>query len=78
MERSSAAAAAAAAAAADQEAARTRYESSCAELNSAIGTLESALVAFLGKEEGVKGQVFAQTRARLEAEMQQVGPNSNQ
>ena len=35
----------------------------------AIGSLEQALVSFTGKEDGVKGQVFAKTRSRLEKEL---------
>lgn len=48
---------------------RGAYLDSCRELQSAIGGLEAALVAFTGKEEGIKGQVFAKTRARLEREL---------
>ena len=47
------------------------YLDSCRDLQSAIGSLESALIAFTGKEEGVKGQVFAKTRARLDRELSQ-------
>ena len=48
---------------------RGAYLDSCRDLQNAIGSLESALVAFTGKEEGVKGQVFAKTRARLDREL---------
>ena len=43
----------------------------------AINSLESALVSFTGKEEGVKGNVFAKTRARLEAELADAGNQSS-
>ena len=48
---------------------RAAYLESCKDLNSAISSLEAALISFTGKEEGVKGQVFAKTRARLDKEM---------
>ena len=48
---------------------RGAYLDSCRDLQNAIGGLEAALVAFTGKEEGIKGQVFAKTRARLEREL---------
>lgn len=48
---------------------RGAYLDSCRELQSAIGGLEAALVAFTGKEDGIKGQVFAKTRVRLEREL---------
>ena len=46
------------------DAARAAYEDSCRDLVATITSLESALVTFTGKEEGVRGQVFAKTRAR--------------
>ena len=59
----------------DAEDNRSAYLDSCRDLQSAIGSLESALIAFTGKEEGVKGEVFAKTRARLERELaQQAAP----
>ena len=39
---------------------RGAYLQSCKDLNSAIGTLEDALVAFTGKDEGVRGQARTQ------------------
>lgn len=56
------------------EAARATYVDSCKELMSAIGTLESSLTSFVGKDEGIKGQVMAQTRARLEQELEAAPP----
>ena len=79
-------------AAAEASAAKQKYVASSQELASAISSLENALVAFVGREEGIKvlprllplttvlvkrsvlapcaqGQVFAQTRARLEEEL---------
>ena len=59
----------------DAEDNRSAYLDSCRDLQSAIGSLESALIAFTGKEEGVKGEVFAKTKARLERELaQQAAP----
>ena len=48
---------------------RAAYLDSCRDLAGAIGSLEQALVSFTGKEDGVKGQVFAKTRSRLEKEL---------
>ena len=48
---------------------RAAYLDSCRDLAGAIGSLEAALVSFTGKDEGVKGQVFAKTRQRLEKEL---------
>ena len=48
---------------------RAAYLDSCRDLAGAIGSLEAALVSFTGKEDGVKGQVFAKTRSRLEKEL---------
>ena len=53
------------------EAERSAYVESCKDLMSAIGSLEAAMVSFVGKEEGVRGQVFAKTKARLEQELGQ-------
>ena len=54
---------------------RGAYLDSCRDLQSAIGSLESALIAFTGKEEGVKGEVFAKTKARLDRELaQEIAP----
>jgi hypothetical protein len=54
---------------------RSAYLDSCRDLQSAIGSLESALIAFTGKEEGVKGEVFAKTKARLDRELaQEIAP----
>ena len=36
---------------------RRRYLASCEDLSSAIATLESSLVAFVGREEGIKVRV---------------------
>ena len=59
----------------DAEDNRSAYLDSYRDLQSAIGSLESALIAFTGKEEGVKGEVFAKTKARLERELaQQAAP----
>lgn len=52
-----------------KDAATAQYLSSCKELNAAISALEGSLIAFAGKEEGIKGNVFAQTRARLQQEL---------
>lgn len=51
------------------EAALAAYVEACRELQDAIHSLESALIAFTGKEEGIKNQVFARTRERLDAEV---------
>ena len=56
-------------AAAAAEDPRAAYLDSCRDLAGAIGSLEQALVSFTGKEDGVKGQVFAKTRSRLEKEL---------
>ena len=57
---------------------RAAYLDSCRDLQNAIGSLESALTAFTGKEDGVKGQVFAKTRARLERELaQEIAPTDS-
>ena len=56
-------------AAAAAEDPRAAYLDSCRDLAGAIGSLEAALVSFTGKEDGVKGQVFAKTRSRLEKEL---------
>ena len=56
-------------AAATAEDPRAAYLDSCRDLAGAIGSLEQALVSFTGKEDGVKGQVFAKTRSRLEKEL---------
>ena len=55
-------------------AAEEAYLESCKELKAAIGTLESSLVAFAGRE-GIRDAVFAQTKARLEQELAR-GPAS--
>ncbi|KAG8462746.1 hypothetical protein KFE25_004722 [Diacronema lutheri] len=51
------------------DAAKEAYMDACRELQDAIGSLESALVSFTGKEEGIKGRVFARTRERLDSEL---------
>lgn len=51
------------------EQAKEAYMDACRELQDAIGSLESALVAFTGKEDGIKGKVFARTRERLDNEL---------
>ena len=57
---------------------RAAYLDSCRDLQNAIGSLEAALIAFTGKEDGVKGEVFAKTRARLERELaQDIAPSSS-
>ena len=53
------------------EAERSAYLESCKDLMSAIGSLENAMVTFVGKEDGVRGEVFKQTKARLEHELAQ-------
>ena len=58
------------------EAAKQQYLESCQELSTSISTLQSALVAFLGKDDGVRENCFPQTRARLEQEMSQAGGGS--
>jgi len=61
------------ASAAADDASTKRYLESCAELSSAISTLESALSAFVGKDGG-DVKCFVQTRARLEQELSSGGP----
>ena len=55
------------------DAAEAQYVQSCKELSSAIAALEGSMIAFAGKEEGIKGHVFTQTRARLQTELAAVG-----
>jgi hypothetical protein len=54
---------------AEDEAAKEAYFDACRELHDAISSLESALISFTGKEEGIKGKVFARTRERIDAEI---------
>mmetsp|Transcript_33906 Transcript_33906/g.56030 ORF Transcript_33906/g.56030 Transcript_33906/m.56030 type:complete len:94 (-) Transcript_33906:460-741(-) len=49
--------------------AHTEYLDSCRDLCSAIDSLESALISFTGKEDGIKGQIFVKTKSRLETEL---------
>ena len=49
-----------------------RSVNSCHELESSIKSLESSLISFTS-DASIKGSVFAQTRARLTAELAQVG-----
>ena len=53
-------------------AAEAAYQSSCKELQTAIGSLESALAAFVGRED----VVFAHTKARLAHELSTGGSTS--
>ena len=53
----------------DVAAAEAAYLASCKELASSINSLESSLASFIGSKEGVQGEVFAHTRARLNAEL---------
>eukprot|EP00965_Chrysotila_dentata_P085899 2834378-Pleurochrysis_carterae.AAC.1 len=50
---------------------REEYLASCRDLKAAIASLESALIAHAGKEDGIKGQLFPRTVERLEAELEQ-------
>ena len=50
-------------------AAEAAYQSSCKELQTAIGSLESSLAALVGKDNLQGEAVFAHTKARLAAEL---------
>lgn len=58
-----------------ESSAQQRYIASCVELQSAISTLESALVAFVGKDAG-DIKVFEHTRARLDQELSAAGKSA--
>ena len=53
---------------AEAPAAEAAYVESCKDLLTAIGSLESSLISFTGKE-SLQGEVFSHTRARLAEEL---------